>query len=299
LVLALLLRPKQKAQLESSPNNELTDRQNRQRPGERIPDIYGTLWATPDLIQLPYKTFPANNTEVEHTVMCLGRGSFSILDVRDGITPVSQIDGTIVEVYAPNTSPNSTVSGTVTNTYNYNSTPTGISAVALCTELLTNRTVTSGLLSFLSTHIIGTATLYIPIKGKLPTLTNTGYIHVELSTNSGVSWTTINSYTADVDTTIAHVLTGVTDLGAVRVRVTVNAVQVEDIATARAITTAALTGVYVSNVVTISGVTGIEPQLRIGTKAINRRIVTVRRSNSVTVKSFYRQTACASLPTMM
>jgi hypothetical protein len=108
IVLSFLLRPKQKNQHESSPTNELSSRQNRERPLERIPDIYGTLWATPDLIAVPYRIF-INNKEVEYAYMCLGRGEFTIYEVRDDTTPVSQIDGESVEVYPPNNSPNSLV----------------------------------------------------------------------------------------------------------------------------------------------------------------------------------------------
>lgn len=108
--LAFLLRPKAspnvKSQNESSPNNELSKRENRARPGERVPDIYGNLWATPDLIQVPYRIFNASGQEIEYSYMCVGRGSFTIGDVREDLTPVTQIAGEIVEIYGPNNSPN-------------------------------------------------------------------------------------------------------------------------------------------------------------------------------------------------
>jgi len=92
----------------ASPNNELSDRSNKARPNARIPDIYGTVRSTPDLIQVPYKIFK-NNEEVEYTYMCVGRGYYDIPanEIRDDTTRVSQIAGTSVEIYPPFTSPNS------------------------------------------------------------------------------------------------------------------------------------------------------------------------------------------------
>lgn len=109
--LSFLLRPSAspnvKSQNESSPNNELAKRDNRARPGERIPDIYGKLWATPDLIQVPYRIFDGTGTEIEYCYMCIGRGEFTIAAVRDDLTPIDEITGSSVEVYPPLTSPNS------------------------------------------------------------------------------------------------------------------------------------------------------------------------------------------------
>lgn len=91
-----------------SSNNSLSDRQNSARPNERIPDIYGAVISIPDLIALPYKIF-LNNVEVEYSYMCIGRGYFAIVagDILDDATPINQIDGSSVEIYAPFTSPNS------------------------------------------------------------------------------------------------------------------------------------------------------------------------------------------------
>lgn len=89
-----------------SPNNELSERTNKPRLNGRIPDIYGTVRSTPDLIAAPYKIFE-DNKEVEYAYMCIGRGYFHISDIRDDKTLSSDIAGTSVEVYAPFTSPNS------------------------------------------------------------------------------------------------------------------------------------------------------------------------------------------------
>jgi hypothetical protein len=90
----------------SSPNNELSDRTNNQRPLARIPDIFGTVRSTPDLLAVPYKVYK-DHEEVEYAYMCIGRGSYDVSDIRDDNTLVVDIPGTSVEVYGPNTSPNS------------------------------------------------------------------------------------------------------------------------------------------------------------------------------------------------
>ena len=89
-----------------SPNNGLSARANRERVNGRIPDIFGTVRSTPDLLSVPYLIFD-NHVEKEVAYMCVGRGSFEVHDVREDETPVSQIAGMSVEVYGPNTSPNS------------------------------------------------------------------------------------------------------------------------------------------------------------------------------------------------
>jgi len=91
-----------------SPNNELSARENRARVGGRIPEIYGTVTSTPDLVAVPYKEF-VDHQEVEYAYMCIGRGSYAIDadSIRDGETILSEIAGASVSVYGPGTSPNS------------------------------------------------------------------------------------------------------------------------------------------------------------------------------------------------
>jgi hypothetical protein len=90
----------------SSPNNDLSDRSNRPRINGRIPDIFGTVRSTPDLLAQPYKIFE-NNREVEYSYMCIGRGEYLVEDIRDGDTLCINIPGTTVQVWGPYTSPNS------------------------------------------------------------------------------------------------------------------------------------------------------------------------------------------------
>lgn len=104
---AFLLMPKlPSAGRQPSPNNSLSDRANQARPNQRIPDIFGTVEATPDLLMVPYTIFE-NNREVEVAYMGVGRGSYAITRVRDGDTALASIAGASAAIYGPNTSPNS------------------------------------------------------------------------------------------------------------------------------------------------------------------------------------------------
>jgi hypothetical protein len=111
---AIALQPKipaipavsQRNQTAPSPNNELSSRVNRPRLNSRIPDIYGQVRSTPDLIASSYSIFE-NNAEVEYSYACIGRGSYEVEDIRDGDTLCKNIPGTTIQVYAPFTSPNS------------------------------------------------------------------------------------------------------------------------------------------------------------------------------------------------
>lgn len=90
-------------QTQRSGNNELSDRSNKARPWGRIPDIYGEVISVPDLICQPYKIY-INQVEREFALMCVGRGSYFIQDlsdIKDDTTPIQEIQGSSVEVFAP------------------------------------------------------------------------------------------------------------------------------------------------------------------------------------------------------
>lgn len=123
----VLLKPKvpdvsadMRNQQAASPNNELSARTNQARIASRIPDIYGTVRSTPDLIMETYNYYE-NNRKVEITYMCIGRGYFAIHDAKDGDTHLSFIPGSAAQFYLPNQSPNSghspfyTVGSTITD----------------------------------------------------------------------------------------------------------------------------------------------------------------------------------------
>lgn len=86
-----------------SPNNALAQRTNRQRLGGRVPDIFGTVWALPDLIAPSYSIY-IDHKEVEYSYMCLGVGRFDVQKAYDDTTPIGYINGSTVSVFEPNKS---------------------------------------------------------------------------------------------------------------------------------------------------------------------------------------------------
>lgn len=99
----VLTMPKPQSPTVGSSNNELAQRSNQARINGRIPDIFGRLRSYPDLIAQTY-TIYKDGIEIEECLMCIGRGYFQILDMRDGDTDVANIAGTSVSVYDPFTS---------------------------------------------------------------------------------------------------------------------------------------------------------------------------------------------------
>ena len=85
---------------QSSANNDLGQRQNKTRVGGRIPDIFGTVKAYPDLIAPAYRYYE-NNTEIEEVLMCLGNGYYEVSNFKEGDTSISQIPGISVSSYDP------------------------------------------------------------------------------------------------------------------------------------------------------------------------------------------------------
>ncbi|WP_191112787.1 host specificity factor TipJ family phage tail protein [Acinetobacter lwoffii] len=86
---------------QKSGNNELSNRNNRERIKGRVPDIYGTVKSVPDLVTQPILYYKEDGVEIEECLMCLGRGEFEITDIKDGDTFGSTIDGFSTSVYAP------------------------------------------------------------------------------------------------------------------------------------------------------------------------------------------------------
>ncbi|MEL5372093.1 host specificity factor TipJ family phage tail protein [Serratia nevei] len=94
-----------------SPNNSLTDRNNKPRPYERVYDICGTVQSIPNNLMTTYRIYNASGREVEYGYYCVGRGLLDIhaADVTDGDTVLQNIPGSSAYIYGPNTSPNSGV----------------------------------------------------------------------------------------------------------------------------------------------------------------------------------------------
>jgi hypothetical protein len=110
VAISFLLKPPSPTQRNTqteSPNNGLSDRENNARILARIPDIFGKVRSTPDLLNVPYKEF-IDHQEVEYAYMCVGRGYYDITadNVKDGDTKISDISGASVAIYPPDTSPN-------------------------------------------------------------------------------------------------------------------------------------------------------------------------------------------------
>ena len=93
-----------------SPNNSLTDRNNKPRPYERTYDICGTVQTIPNDLMTTYRVFNDAGNVVEYGFYEAGRGNLSIKaeDITDGDTRIQDISGSSVAVYAPFTSPNNT-----------------------------------------------------------------------------------------------------------------------------------------------------------------------------------------------
>jgi hypothetical protein len=91
---------------QESPNNVLTARQNRQRPLERVEDIFGTVRSFPTLLMPTYRKY-IDHEEVEYGYYCVTRGYAAISDIKDGDTLLTSIEGASAAIYAPFTSPNS------------------------------------------------------------------------------------------------------------------------------------------------------------------------------------------------
>lgn len=88
-----------------SSNNELGDRSNKVRILQRIEDIYGTDRSIPTLLMPSYKKY-ISNIQYEYSYLCVGRGYYSLSDVRDSETPLVDIAGARAAIYDPFTSPN-------------------------------------------------------------------------------------------------------------------------------------------------------------------------------------------------
>lgn len=93
--------PVRKNQFATSPNNDLSNRQNTARINGRVPYIVGKVRSTPDLIAVPYSVYE-NNTEVEHCIMCIGEGEYEVTDAYDDTTSLIDIAGASAQLYDKN-----------------------------------------------------------------------------------------------------------------------------------------------------------------------------------------------------
>lgn len=89
-----------------SPNNNLAGRTNTARPLQRVPDIKGTVRSVPDVLMQPYNRYFGQSNKVEIGLYCVGRGEYTLNDIRDGDTPIGKVEGASCEVYGPYKSKN-------------------------------------------------------------------------------------------------------------------------------------------------------------------------------------------------
>lgn len=111
-----LLMPSQKVSTPSldnsqaaSPNNSLTDRNNKPRPYERTYDICGTVQSIPSDLMTVYRLYNNSGTVIEYGYYDVGRDYLDtpVSGITDGDTLLADITGSSAAVYAPFTSPNS------------------------------------------------------------------------------------------------------------------------------------------------------------------------------------------------
>lgn len=111
-----LLMPSQKVSTPSldnsqaaSPNNSLTDRNNKPRPYERTYDICGTVQSIPSDLMTVYRLYNSSGTVIEYGYYDVGRDYLDtpVSGITDGDTLLADITGSSAAVYAPFTSPNS------------------------------------------------------------------------------------------------------------------------------------------------------------------------------------------------
>jgi hypothetical protein len=91
--------------VQESPNNALGQRNNQVRLGQRIEDIYGDVKSIPSLLMPTYYKY-VSNTRQEYGYYCIGRGYYTVSDLSDGETLLSDTPTASAAVYAPFTSPN-------------------------------------------------------------------------------------------------------------------------------------------------------------------------------------------------
>lgn len=103
-IYSFLTQPSLDVAVAKSPNNELSNRVNQLRFNGRVPEIFGTLRSTPDLISAPILYYREDGVEIEDALYCVTKGYINILDIKDGDTFGATIPEFQAAVYEPNSS---------------------------------------------------------------------------------------------------------------------------------------------------------------------------------------------------
>ncbi|HBF45494.1 MAG TPA: hypothetical protein DDW91_02920, partial [Shewanella frigidimarina] len=82
----------------TSPNSQLNAATNEFRPGQAIPEIFGSPISYPDFIQ-PSHYFYENNLKIQRELFCIGIGSFDVTAVRTGETLIDDIPSSLYTLY--------------------------------------------------------------------------------------------------------------------------------------------------------------------------------------------------------
>ena len=82
----------------TSPNNQLNAATNEFRPGQAIPEVFGSPISYPDFIQ-PSHYFYENNLKIQRELFCIGMGSFDVTSVSSGETLINDISGSSFTLY--------------------------------------------------------------------------------------------------------------------------------------------------------------------------------------------------------
>ncbi|WP_352338295.1 host specificity factor TipJ family phage tail protein [Psychrobacter sp. 16-MNA-CIBAN-0192] len=90
--------PNNAANTPPSPNNALAQRTNRQRVGGRVAEIFGEVWAVPDLGAVTYTVY-IDGRQVEMSYMTIGRGWYLVTKAMDDTTPINQVFGSSVLIF--------------------------------------------------------------------------------------------------------------------------------------------------------------------------------------------------------
>ena len=99
-----LTMPQPETSVAKSPNNELSNRVNQLRLNGRVPEIFGMLRSTPDLISAPILYYRDDGIEIEDCLYCVTKGHVNVLDIKDGDTFGATIPDFQAAVYEPNSS---------------------------------------------------------------------------------------------------------------------------------------------------------------------------------------------------
>ena len=108
VVATLLVKPAALPNLnrsQQSPNNSLSDRNNKARPNQRIVDLGGKDKMIPDVLSLEYWYY-VDDVEQRIGYYCVARNNLLIEDIKEGDTLISDIEGASAGVYNAFNSPN-------------------------------------------------------------------------------------------------------------------------------------------------------------------------------------------------